>query len=68
MLASVEIVERTGRVFRAAFPADDDEAERKALVIVSLCVGGMVIARTTERFFIYASGSRQPQPGQRDAR
>ena len=30
--------------------------------------GFEVIAHTTERFFIYASGLRQPQPGQRDAR
>ncbi len=33
--------------FRAALEPDAD-AERKALLIVSLCVGGMVIARTTD--------------------
>jgi hypothetical protein len=35
-------------VFRAAFPESDRDAERKALLMVSLCVGGMVIARTTD--------------------
>lgn len=34
-------------IFRAALP-DDGGAERKALLIVSLCVGGMVLARTTD--------------------
>ncbi|MEO8797270.1 MAG: TetR/AcrR family transcriptional regulator [Polyangiaceae bacterium] len=33
--------------FRAALDPDPD-AERKALLMVSLCVGGMVIARTTD--------------------
>jgi AcrR family transcriptional regulator len=36
------------RVFRAALPAEDRDAERKALLMVSLCVGGMVLARTTD--------------------
>jgi TetR/AcrR family transcriptional regulator, transcriptional repressor for nem operon len=35
-------------VFRGAFASNDRDAARKALLIVSLCVGGMVIARTTE--------------------
>ncbi|WP_437670142.1 TetR/AcrR family transcriptional regulator [Sorangium sp. So ce131] len=46
--AYTSVVEYLARIFRAAFPADDVEAERKALLIVSLCVGGMVIARTTD--------------------
>lgn len=41
------IVRRMLDVFRAAFPASDPEGAAKAQVIISLCVGGMVIARTT---------------------
>jgi len=36
------------QVFHAAFEPDDAEARNKALLMVSLCVGGMVIARTTD--------------------
>jgi hypothetical protein len=42
------LVENMTHVFRAALPAEDADAERKALLIVSLCVGGMVLARTTD--------------------
>jgi TetR/AcrR family transcriptional regulator, transcriptional repressor for nem operon len=43
-----ELVENLSDVFRSAFPSNDKDAARKALLIVSLCVGGMVIARTTD--------------------
>lgn len=45
--AYTTIVQRMLTVFRAAFPANDPDAEAKAHVIVNLCVGSMVIARTT---------------------
>jgi TetR/AcrR family transcriptional repressor of nem operon len=35
-------------VVREAFPAGDREAESKAQLIMSICIGGMVMARTTE--------------------
>jgi AcrR family transcriptional regulator len=40
------LVQNMTRVFRAALEGDP-HAERKALQVVSLCVGGMVLARTT---------------------
>jgi AcrR family transcriptional regulator len=43
------------RVFRAAFPPGDLAAEAKARVIVSMCVGGMVLARTTNDANLRAS-------------
>lgn len=46
--AYTTLVENMAHVFRAAFPENDKEGERKALLIVSLCVGGMVLARTTD--------------------
>jgi TetR/AcrR family transcriptional repressor of nem operon len=46
--AYTTVIENMTRVFRGAFPAGDREAPRKALVIVNLCVGGMVLARTTD--------------------
>ncbi len=46
--AYTAVVSSMAGVFRAAFPKTDKEAERKALLIVGLCVGGMVIARTTD--------------------
>jgi TetR/AcrR family transcriptional repressor of nem operon len=46
--AYTSVVEHMAEVFRAAFAPDDAEADRKALLMVSLCVGGMVIARTTD--------------------
>jgi TetR/AcrR family transcriptional regulator, transcriptional repressor for nem operon len=42
------LVDNMRLVFRAALSASDANAERKALLLVSLCVGGMVIARTTD--------------------
>jgi AcrR family transcriptional regulator len=41
------IVRRMLELFRAAFPASDAQAGVKAQVILNLCVGGMLIARTT---------------------
>jgi AcrR family transcriptional regulator len=35
------------KIYRGAFPRMDAEAERKAQLVLSLCVGAMVIARTT---------------------
>jgi AcrR family transcriptional regulator len=46
--AYTTVVENMAEVFRAAFPPGDEEARRKSLLMVSLCVGGMVIARTTD--------------------
>ncbi|MCP3140176.1 TetR/AcrR family transcriptional regulator [Pyxidicoccus xibeiensis] len=46
--AYTTVVENLAHVFRAAFPPGDRDAERKAHLIVSLCVGGMVLARTTD--------------------
>ena len=42
------LVEHMAHVFREAMPKGDRGAEQKALLIVSLCVGGMVLARTTD--------------------
>jgi TetR/AcrR family transcriptional regulator, transcriptional repressor for nem operon len=42
------IVRRMLAVFRAGFPASDAQAPAKAQVILNLCVGGMVVARTTD--------------------
>jgi TetR/AcrR family transcriptional repressor of nem operon len=47
--AYTQLVENMAHVFRSAFPANDGDAGRKALLIVNLCVGGMIIARTTEQ-------------------
>jgi TetR/AcrR family transcriptional repressor of nem operon len=46
--AYTALVESLHQVFASAFPSNDRDATRKALLIVSLCVGGMVIARTTD--------------------
>jgi TetR/AcrR family transcriptional repressor of nem operon len=46
--AYTTVVENMADLFRAAFPASDREARRKSLLMVSLCVGGMLIARTTD--------------------
>jgi TetR/AcrR family transcriptional regulator, transcriptional repressor for nem operon len=43
-----ELVENMAGVFLAAFPPGDTDATRKAQLIVTLCVGGMVIARTVD--------------------
>jgi TetR/AcrR family transcriptional repressor of nem operon len=47
--AYTQLVENMAQVFRGAFPSGDGDAARKALLIVNLCVGGMIIARTTEQ-------------------
>lgn len=46
--AYTTVVGNMAHVFRAAMPEDDRNADRNALLIVSLCVGGMVLARTTD--------------------
>jgi TetR/AcrR family transcriptional repressor of nem operon len=46
--AYTQLVEGMLEVFRAAFPKSDRQATRKAQIIVNLCVGGMLIARTTD--------------------
>jgi TetR/AcrR family transcriptional repressor of nem operon len=46
--AYTALVESLQQVFLSAFLSSDRDATRKALLIVSLCVGGMVIARTTD--------------------
>jgi TetR/AcrR family transcriptional regulator, transcriptional repressor for nem operon len=42
------LVESMLEIFRAAFPKSDRQGNRKAQLIVNLCVGGMLIARTTD--------------------
>ena len=42
------IVRRMLSVLRGAFPAADPGADARARVILNLCVGGMLIARTTD--------------------
>jgi AcrR family transcriptional regulator len=46
--AYTQLVEGMLEIFRGAFPKSDRQATRKAQVIVNLCVGGMLIARTTD--------------------
>ena len=46
--AYTQLVESMLEIFRAAFPKSDRHASRKAQLIVNLCVGGMLIARTTD--------------------
>jgi TetR/AcrR family transcriptional repressor of nem operon len=46
--AYTQLVESMLEVFRAAFPKSDRQGNRKAQLIVNLCVGGMLIARTTD--------------------
>lgn len=46
--AYTQVVRNMLHVFRVAFSAEDPEAESKAQVMLNLCVGGMVIARTTD--------------------
>ena len=45
--AYTNVVHSLEGAFRAAFASNDRDATRKAQLIVSLCVGGMVLARTT---------------------
>ena len=47
-LAYTDIIRGMTHVYRSAFEPGARDAERKAQLIVSLCVGGMVLARTTE--------------------
>jgi AcrR family transcriptional regulator len=42
-------------VLRGAFDPDDPAAEEKAQLVVSLCVGGMVLSRTTDDVELRAS-------------
>lgn len=46
--AYTSIVQRMLQVFQAAFPDSDPQGSCKARVILNLCVGGMLIARTTD--------------------
>ncbi|HVU03126.1 MAG TPA: TetR/AcrR family transcriptional regulator [Polyangiaceae bacterium] len=46
--AYTQIVQSMLRVFRSAFPETDPRREEKARLVLNLCVGGMVIARTTD--------------------
>ena len=46
--AYTQLVEGMLSIFRAAFPKSDRQATRKAQLIVNLCVGGMLVARTTD--------------------
>jgi TetR/AcrR family transcriptional repressor of nem operon len=46
--AYTQLVESMLEIFRAAFPKSDRQGNRKAQLIVNLCVGGMLIARTTD--------------------
>jgi TetR/AcrR family transcriptional regulator, transcriptional repressor for nem operon len=46
--AYTQLVEGMLEIFRAAFPKRDRQGTRKAQLIVNLCVGGMLIARTTD--------------------
>jgi TetR/AcrR family transcriptional repressor of nem operon len=46
--AYTQLVESMLEIFRAVFPKSDRQGNRKAQVIVNLCVGGMLIARTTD--------------------
>lgn len=46
--AYTQLVESMLEIFCAAFAKSDRERNRKAQLIVNLCVGGMLIARTTD--------------------
>jgi AcrR family transcriptional regulator len=45
--AYTDLIRGMAHVYRAALPAGARDGERRAQTIVSLCVGGMVLARTT---------------------
>jgi TetR/AcrR family transcriptional repressor of nem operon len=45
--AYTELIRGMAHVYRSAMPAGVRDAERRAQTMVSLCVGGMVLARTT---------------------
>ena len=60
--ACTAVVDSMAGVFRAAFPAGDADGERKALLIVSLCVGGVVMrARPTTRACSSSAGPPAPR-------
>jgi AcrR family transcriptional regulator len=46
--AYTQLVESMLEIFRGAFRRSDREGARKAQLILNLCVGGMLIARTTD--------------------
>jgi TetR/AcrR family transcriptional regulator, transcriptional repressor for nem operon len=46
--AYTQVIESMLCVFRSAFGENDAAAEEKAQLMVNLCVGGMVLARTTD--------------------
>lgn len=46
--AYTQVVASMLEVFRAAFPKNDRQGTRKAQLMLNLCVGGMLIARTTD--------------------
>lgn len=46
--AYTEVIRSLSAVIRRALPADAADAETRARLIVTLCVGGMVLARTTD--------------------
>ena len=46
--AYTQLVESMLEIFQAALPGRDRQRTRKAQLIVNLCVGGMLIARTTD--------------------
>jgi len=46
--AYTQLVQGMLEIFRAAFLKSDRQGNRKAQLIVNLCVGGMLIARTTD--------------------
>ena len=46
--AYTQLVASMLEIFRAAFARSDRQGNRKAQLIVNLCVGGMLIARTTD--------------------
>lgn len=45
--AYTDLIRSMSAVYRNALPADAPDAERRVQLIVTLCVGGMVLARTT---------------------
>jgi AcrR family transcriptional regulator len=47
--AYTTLVENMTRVFQAALPESRRDARQRALRMVTLCVGGMVLARTTDQ-------------------
>lgn len=46
--AYTTVIENMAEIFRAALPKSDPAGDENALRAVSLCVGGMVLARTTD--------------------